>query len=139
MTDFKKEEVIDSTCLYFFYVCPRITPQRIDRFWWSLFLFERGRWSHATLHQHWPNIFPILVNHKDYCHPNIIILCTFAHISSACWVNIYKTKKLKLKKKFWSKPTSKNKIALKSEKLFFPLFNLRLSYFLSRCFIMCTV
>lgn len=34
--DFKKEEVVDSTHMYFFYiyiyVCPRITPEHMHRF-----------------------------------------------------------------------------------------------------------
>ena len=72
---------------------------------------------HPTLHQHRPNILPVLVNNKDYCHLIIIILYTYEHISSACGVNIYKTKKLKIKnlKENWNR-LQKNKIALKSTK-----------------------
>ena len=32
LSDFKKEEVIDSTRCIFFYVCPGITPQHMGRF-----------------------------------------------------------------------------------------------------------
>ena len=59
-----------------------------------IFFFIRKR-AHPILHQHWPNIF--LVNNKDYCHVIIIILCMYAHVSLARCVNIYKTKKLKIK------------------------------------------
>ena len=31
LTDFQTEEVVDSTRIYFWYVCPRTTPQHMDR------------------------------------------------------------------------------------------------------------
>ena len=92
LTHLKKEEVIDSTRLYFLLCLSPHNSSTYGPILKTFFFIRKGAmvvpsYTASTLAQY----LPVLVNNKDYCHLIIIILCTYANISSAYCVNIYKT------------------------------------------------